>query len=59
LLPALLKEGYRERFAIGLPDSLRSLGLLFPLSVPLILYGIVASRSPSRICSSAASSRAS
>jgi len=42
LLPALLKEGYRERFAIGLLTASGSLGLLFPLSVPLILYGIVA-----------------
>ena len=42
LLPVLLKEGYRERFAIGLLTASGSLGLLFPLSVPLILYGIVA-----------------
>jgi C4-dicarboxylate transporter, DctM subunit len=42
LLPALLQEGYRERFAIGLLTASGSLGLLFPLSVPLILYGIVA-----------------
>src|SRR5215204_2774750 len=42
LLPALLKEGYRERFSIGLLTASGSLGLLFPLSVPLILYGIVA-----------------
>ncbi len=42
LLPALVKEGYRERFAIGLLTASGSLGLLFPLSVPLILYAIVA-----------------
>jgi C4-dicarboxylate transporter, DctM subunit len=42
LLPALIKEGYRERFAIGLLTASGSLGLLFPLSVPLILYAIVA-----------------
>ena len=42
LLPALRQEGYRERFAIGLLTASGSLGLLFPLSVPLILYGIVA-----------------
>lgn len=41
LLPALVKEGYRERFAIGLLTASGSLGLLFPLSVPLILYAIV------------------
>jgi len=42
LLPALLTEGYRERFSMGLLTASGSLGLLFPLSVPLILYGIVA-----------------
>jgi len=42
LLPALLKDGYRERFSMGLLTASGSLGLLFPLSVPLILYGIVA-----------------
>ena len=42
LLPALVREGYRERFSIGLLTASGSLGLLFPLSVPLILYGIVA-----------------
>ena len=42
LLPALLKEGYRERFSIGLLTASGSLGLLFPLSLPLMLYGIVA-----------------
>ena len=42
LLPALVKEGYPERFSIGLLTASGSLGLLFPLSVPLILYAIVA-----------------
>ena len=42
LLPALLAEGYRERFSIGLLTASGSLGLLFPLSLPLMLYGIVA-----------------
>jgi len=46
LLPALVKEGYRERFSIGLLTASGSLGLLFPLSVPLILYGIVSERVP-------------
>ena len=57
MLPALLGEGYRERFAIGLLTASGSLGLLFPLSVPLMLYGIVAQgkASPSRISSSAGS----
>jgi C4-dicarboxylate transporter, DctM subunit len=42
LLPALLKEGYRDRFSVGLLTASGSLGLLFPLSLPLMLYGIVA-----------------
>src|SRR6476619_97706 len=41
LLPALLGEGYRERFSIGLLTASGSLSLLFPLSLPLMLYGIV------------------
>ena len=42
LLPALLKEGYRERFSMGLITSSGSLGLLFPPSLPLILFGVIA-----------------
>jgi len=42
LLPALMAEGYRERFSIGLLTASGSLGLLFPLSLPLMLYAIVA-----------------
>jgi tripartite ATP-independent transporter DctM subunit len=44
LLPALLGEGYRERFSIGLLTASGSLGLLFPLSLPLMLYGIVSQK---------------
>jgi tripartite ATP-independent transporter DctM subunit len=42
LLPALLKDGYRERFSLGLLTSAGSLGLLLPPALPLILYAIVA-----------------
>jgi tripartite ATP-independent transporter DctM subunit len=42
LLPALLAEGYRERFSLGLLTASGSIGLLFPPCLPLILYGIVA-----------------
>ncbi len=41
LLPALLKDGYDEKFSMGLITSSGSLGLLFPPSLPLILYGVV------------------
>ncbi|MGW8195804.1 MAG: TRAP transporter large permease, partial [Desulforhopalus sp.] len=42
LLPALLEDGYQERFSMGLITSSGSLGLLFPPSLPLILYGVIA-----------------
>ena len=41
LLPTLLKEGYGERFSLGLLTSSGSLGLLLPPALPLILYGVV------------------
>lgn len=43
LFPALIKEGYSRKFSLGLVTSSGSLGLLFPPSLPLILYGYVAS----------------
>jgi len=42
LYPALTRDGYHERFSLGLVTSSGSLGLLFPPSVPLILYGVIA-----------------
>jgi tripartite ATP-independent transporter DctM subunit len=42
LLPALIRDGYRDRFALGLLTASGSLGLLLPPSLPLILYGVVA-----------------
>ncbi|MFN7914748.1 MAG: TRAP transporter large permease subunit [Vicinamibacterales bacterium] len=42
LFPALLKDGYRERFSLGLLTASGSLGLLLPPSLPLMLYGVVA-----------------
>ncbi|MEM9304439.1 MAG: TRAP transporter large permease [Pseudomonadota bacterium] len=42
LLPALVEDGYRERFSLGLVTTSGSLGLLFAPSLPLILYGVVA-----------------
>jgi tripartite ATP-independent transporter DctM subunit len=43
LLPALIKDGYHKRFNLGLLTASGSLGLLFPPSLPLILFGYVAS----------------
>jgi C4-dicarboxylate transporter DctM subunit len=42
LLPTMLQEKYPERFSYGLVTTGGSLGILFPPSVPLVLYGIIA-----------------
>jgi tripartite ATP-independent transporter DctM subunit len=42
LLPMLLREKYPERFSLGLLTAGGSLGLLFPPSLPVIVYGMVA-----------------
>lgn len=42
LYPILIQEGYSEKFALGLITTCGSLGLLFPPSLPIILYGIIA-----------------
>lgn len=42
LYPILKKEGYSEKFTLGIITTSGSLGLLFPPSLPIILYGIVA-----------------
>jgi tripartite ATP-independent transporter DctM subunit len=42
LMPALLADGYKDRFSLGLITASGSIGLLFPPSLPLIVYGYVA-----------------
>ncbi len=42
LYPMLLREKYKEKFILGLLTTTGSLGLLFPPSLPIILYGLVA-----------------
>ncbi len=42
LYPILLDKGYSERFSLGLLVTGGSIGLLFPPSLPMILYGVVA-----------------
>lgn len=42
LYPALKQAGYPQRFSLGLVTSSGSLGLLFPPSLPLILFGVIA-----------------
>lgn len=40
--PILIEDGYSERFSLGLVTAAGSLGLLFPPSLPVILYSVVA-----------------
>jgi tripartite ATP-independent transporter DctM subunit len=42
LYPMLRGEGYKEKFSLGLLTTSGSLGLLFPPSLAIIIYGIVA-----------------
>jgi C4-dicarboxylate transporter DctM subunit len=47
LYPLLREQHYSERFSLGLLTTSGSLGLLFPPSLPLILYGMIASNARS------------
>ena len=42
LYPALVSDKYDENFSLGVVTTGGSLGLLFPPSVPMIIYGVVA-----------------
>jgi C4-dicarboxylate transporter DctM subunit len=41
LMPALVRQGYPERFSVGLIAGTGSVGLLFPPALPLFIYGTV------------------
>ncbi|MBW2000526.1 MAG: TRAP transporter large permease [Deltaproteobacteria bacterium] len=49
LLPALVAEKYKENFSLGLITTSGSLGLHFPPSLPIILYGFVSGASIERL----------
>ena len=49
LYPVLRQRHYGETFSLGLLTTSGSLGLLFPPSLPIILYGVVAQSDISRI----------
>jgi C4-dicarboxylate transporter, DctM subunit len=49
LLPALVSEGYEENFSLGLMTASGSLGLHFPPSLPIILYGFVSGTNIERL----------
>lgn len=42
LVYPILRQNYNERFSLGLITASGSIGLLFPPSIPLILYAIIA-----------------
>jgi C4-dicarboxylate transporter, DctM subunit len=42
LYPVLLKENYPDKFSLGLVTASGNIGLLFPPSLAVILYGIIA-----------------
>ena len=42
IYPILIKEGYSEKYTLGAITASGSLGLLFPPSLPIILYGLMA-----------------
>ncbi len=45
LFPTMQKEGYPENFNLGLLTTSGSLGLLFPPSLPIIIFGYMAATS--------------
>jgi C4-dicarboxylate transporter DctM subunit len=49
LYPILLQEKYPERFSLGLVTASGSLGLLFPPSLPLIVYALISKTSIDRL----------
>lgn len=42
IYPILKQDGYSEKYTLGMITASGSLGLLFPPSLPIILYGLVA-----------------
>jgi len=53
LFPALIKEKYPEKFSLGLITIGGSMGITFPPSLPLILYGVIASMSMQNVTTTA------
>ena len=53
LYPVMRSKGYDETFTLGLLTTSGSLGLLFPPSLPVILYGVIAQVDIARIFTAA------
>ncbi|MBI2958710.1 MAG: TRAP transporter large permease [Betaproteobacteria bacterium] len=45
LYPALLKEGYRERFSLGLITSAGAIAIIIPPSITMILFAVMSNAS--------------
>ncbi|MDE2238187.1 MAG: TRAP transporter large permease subunit, partial [Elusimicrobia bacterium] len=54
IYPLLRRQGYPEGFSLGLVTTTGSLGLLFPPSLPIILYALVGKVSVDRLFAAAA-----
>ncbi len=49
LFPAMVKEGYSERFSMGVLSTGGTLGIIIPPSIPMIVYSIMVSDSLKRL----------
>ena len=49
MYPALIREGYKSRYALGAIVTAGSIGILIPPSIPMIIYGFVTETSVSRL----------
>src|ERR1700709_1803398 len=49
LLPAMIEKGYPRSFALGVIGASGTIGIVIPPSLALILYGIVAEQSVTRL----------
>jgi C4-dicarboxylate transporter, DctM subunit len=51
IMPMLIKEHYPEKYSLGVLTTCGSLGILFPPSLPIILYAMIAQQSSQAISS--------
>jgi C4-dicarboxylate transporter DctM subunit len=49
MIPAMIRAGYPERYAIGSMATAGSLGIMIPPSIPLVLYGFVTNESVGKL----------
>lgn len=49
MYPALVRDGYTSRYALGALVTAGSIGILIPPSIPLIIYGFVTETSVTRL----------